>query len=69
MTEWPRILVDADDDRPAREDEVEYCQQCGAAVLEWALQRHLGQWWCDECDYLSKQVLKDRGVVFRIQPE
>lgn len=23
----------------------------------------------DECDYLSKQVLKDRGVVFRIQPE
>lgn len=23
----------------------------------------------DECDYLSKQVLKDRGVVFRIQPD
>jgi ribonuclease HI len=23
----------------------------------------------DECDYLSKQVLKDRNVVFRIQPE
>ena len=23
----------------------------------------------DECDYLSKQVLKDKGVVFRIQPE
>ncbi len=49
MTDWPRILVDVDDDRPAREDEVEHCEHCGAAVLEGELQRHLGEWRCDAC--------------------
>jgi hypothetical protein len=37
------IRHEIDDDRPARDDEVEYCQHCGAAVLEGALQRHLGE--------------------------
>jgi hypothetical protein len=49
MADWPRIRTDVDDDRPAREDEVEYCEHCGAAVLEGDLQRHLGERRCDEC--------------------
>ena len=47
--DWPRIMTDVDDDRTAREDEVEYCQHCGAAVLEGALQRHLGERRCEDC--------------------
>ena len=27
--DWPRIQTDVDDDRPARDDEVEYCEACG----------------------------------------
>jgi ribonuclease HI len=34
------------------------------AKLEWIPREQN-----DECDFLSKQVLKDRGVTFRIQPE
>ena len=49
MDDWPRIRTDVDDDRPAREDEVEYCAHCGAAVLEGELQRHLGERRCDRC--------------------
>ncbi len=49
MTDWPRILVDVDDDRPAGEDEVEHCEHCGEPVLEGVLQRHLGEGRCDEC--------------------
>jgi hypothetical protein len=37
MTDWPRIQTDVDDDRPARDDEVEHCAHCGAAVLEGEL--------------------------------
>jgi len=43
------IRHEINDDRPARDDEVEYCQHCGAAVLEGALQRHLGERRCDDC--------------------
>ena len=28
MSQWPRIQTGVDDDRPAREDEVEYCERC-----------------------------------------
>jgi hypothetical protein len=49
MTSWPHIMVDVDDDRPARDEEVEYCAHCSAAVLEGELQRHLGELRCDEC--------------------
>ena len=42
MTDWPRVRTDVDDDRPARDDEVEYCEHCGKAALEWEVQRHLG---------------------------
>ena len=51
MSEWPRIRTDVDDDRPAREDEVEYCEKCGAACLRL---ESWGQPWekmnlCDDC--------------------
>ncbi len=49
MSDWPRIRCDVDDDRPAREDEIEYCQHCGEPVLEGELQRHAGERRCDEC--------------------
>lgn len=49
MTDWPRIRCAVDDDRPARDDEVERCEHCGAAALEGELQRHLGELRCDEC--------------------
>jgi len=49
MTDWPSIQTDVDDDRPARDEEVEYCEHCGAAELEGTLQRHLGERRCDEC--------------------
>jgi hypothetical protein len=55
MTDWPRIRTNVDDDRLARDDEVEYCEHCGAAVLEGALQRHLGERRCDECRPLCCQ--------------
>jgi hypothetical protein len=49
MTDWPRIRTDVDDDRPATDAEVEYCQHCGEAVLEGTLRWHLGERRCDEC--------------------
>jgi CRISPR/Cas system-associated protein Cas10 (large subunit of type III CRISPR-Cas system) len=49
MTDWPRIQTDVDDDRPAREDEVDYCAHCGEPVLEGALQRHAGERRCEDC--------------------
>jgi formylmethanofuran dehydrogenase subunit E len=36
---WPRIQTDVDDDRPARTDEVEYCENCEEAFLEGELRR------------------------------
>jgi hypothetical protein len=55
MTDWPRIRTDVDDDRPATDEEVEYCQHCGEAVLEGALQRYLGERRCDECRPLCRE--------------
>lgn len=49
MTDWPRIQTDVDDDCPARDTEVEYCEHCLAAVLEGGLQRHLGERRCNDC--------------------
>lgn len=49
MTDWPRILIDVDDDRPARPDEVEYCQHCAAPVLDGELKLHAGEMRCEEC--------------------
>lgn len=49
MLDWPRIQTDVDDDRPAREDEVEYCERCGVALLEGELQRHAGESRCEDC--------------------
>ena len=69
MTDWPRIRTDVDDDRPATDAEVEYCQHCGAAVLEGALQRHLGERRCDECRPLCfhcfDQPVSDEGEFCR----
>ena len=61
MADWPRIRTDVDDDRPAREDEVEYCAHCGAAVLEGELQPHLGDWRCEDCRPLCREC-KDAQV-------
>ena len=61
MTDWPRIATDVDDDRPAREDEVEHCEHCGDAVLEGELTLHLGEWRCDECCWLC-EVCHDAEV-------
>ena len=47
--DYPRIRTAVDDDRPAREDEVEHCAHCGAAVLEGDLQRHMGERRCERC--------------------
>ena len=47
--DWPRLRTAVDDDRPAREDEVEYCQHCGSAVLEGDLQVHLVDRRCYNC--------------------
>ena len=55
MTDYPSIRTEVDDDRPARADEVEYCEHCGSAVLEGALQRHLGEKRCDECLWLCPE--------------
>ena len=52
MTDWPRIRTDVDDDRPARESEVEYCTHCGTAVLEGELMMHLGERRCENCRVL-----------------
>lgn len=49
MTARPRLRHKIDDDRPAREDEVEYCQHCGAAVLEGELKLHAGERRCENC--------------------
>lgn len=49
MTEWPRIMTDVDNDRPATDEEVGYCDKCGSAVLEGELKLHLNEWRCDEC--------------------
>jgi hypothetical protein len=55
MTDWPRIRTDVDDDRPARDDEVEYCEHCGNAVLEGNLLRHLGERRCPKCCFLCAE--------------
>jgi len=55
MTDWPRIRINVHDDRPATDDEVEYCEHCGAAVLEGALLRHLGEHRCQECRFLCEE--------------
>jgi hypothetical protein len=47
--DWPRIRTDVDDDRPATDDEVEDCDRCGAAVLEWELLYQAGMWCCESC--------------------
>jgi len=49
MTDWPRIRTDVDDDRPARRDEVEYCESCGRPVLDGELVRHAGLRCCEDC--------------------
>lgn len=49
MTEWPRIQTEVDDDRPAREEELEYCQNCGEPVLGGELQQHAGERRCEGC--------------------
>lgn len=54
MTDWPRVRTDVDDDRPARDDEVEYCEHCGNAVLQGVLRRHLGERRCDQCRPLCR---------------
>ena len=46
---WPCIQTDVDDDRPATDDEVEYCEGCGKAVLEGELRRHAGEYRCEDC--------------------
>ena len=66
MTDWPRIRTDVDDDRPAREDEVEYCQHCDGAVLEGDLRKHAGELRCHECCFLCPLCddvdVYDKGV-------
>lgn len=49
MSNWPRIMIDVDDDRPATEDEIEYCDHCEQPVMEGELQRHLGERRCEDC--------------------
>ena len=67
MTDWPKIRTDVDDDRPAREDEVEYCQHCSAAVLEGELKQHLEERRCAECRFLCADCgdapVDERGDV------
>ena len=48
MTDWPRIRTDIDNDRPARDDEIEYCQQCKSYVLYGSLQLHAGKARCEK---------------------
>ena len=47
--DWPRIQTAVDDDRPARDDEVEYCEACGEPVIEGELKRHAGIMCCKFC--------------------
>lgn len=46
---WPRIQTDVDDDRPAREDEVGYCEGCGNPFLKDELREHAGEDRCSDC--------------------
>jgi hypothetical protein len=59
MNDWPTIRIDVDDERPATDEEVEYCEHCGAAVLEGELLRYLGERRCRECCYLCAECLED----------
>ena len=49
MSDWPRIQTAVDDDRPARDEEVEYCEACGEAYLWDALELHAGIMCCEFC--------------------
>ncbi len=53
MTDWPRIMCDVDDDRPARDDEVEYCDNCEGVFLEGELRR------ADDDVYLCSECWKE----------
>lgn len=51
MTDWPRIRTNVDDDRPAREDEVEWCEACEEPVIEGDLRPWVGIRCCKYCRY------------------
>jgi len=54
MTDWPRIQTYVDDDRPARQDEVEYCEHCGEPVLRGDLEMHCGRRCCPDCCHVCE---------------
>lgn len=47
--DYPRILTDVDDDRPATDEEVVYCEHCEEPVLEGELKLHAGLRCCEYC--------------------
>lgn len=59
---WPRIQTDVDDDHAALEDEIEFCESCGEAVLEGDLKRHAGEKRCRNCRHLCPEC-RDAEVL------
>ena len=60
MSEWPRIQTDVDDDRPATDDEVEFCLKCGKMELEGTFLRTIGELRCDACSPLCRECQNEQ---------